>query len=124
MEPLRGNASSLHTEALKIIKGVFPHYGIINDQPIKVGGNTLYLDIYIKELKIAIETDGEQHEKFSKFFHGNAAGFAKSKNNDTLKEQYCLNNGIVLVRFKKNEINKNTILTRINQTIKERNNEQ
>ena len=120
MEEIRGNTSQLHKDALRVVKELFPHHNISNEFPIKIGNNTLYLDIYIKELKIAVETDGEQHQKFNKFFHGDAAGFARAKRNDAMKEEFCKNNNIALVRLTKKEIDKDTLLKKIRLALKER----
>ncbi len=123
MDKLRGNASSLHVNALKIVKEIFPHYGIQNESPIKVRNQTLYLDILIKELNIAIETDGDQHKSFNKFFHGTIAGFLKAKQNDQMKEDYCKDKHIVLVRLNKTELNKETVMLKIKQALKEKSND-
>ena len=124
MNDLRSNASDFHSSVLKLIKETFPDYIIANDKPIKVGNRTLYIDIFIKNLKLAIECDGDQHDSFNKFFHGDAAGFVKSKENDMLKTEYCKYNNITLIRIKyKEQLDKQTLLKKIAKAIKENQND-
>lgn len=95
--------SDLHKKILSLIKECFPKETIREEEPIKIGKKTLYLDIYIPRLNIAIEADGEQHFKFSKFYHADIFAFNKQKNNDKEKEEYCTESGITLVRIKYND---------------------
>ena len=60
------------------------------------------LDIFIPELKLAIEYQGEQHYKSISIF-GGEEGFQKSKKRDMLKKELCLENNISIVYFKYNE---------------------
>jgi len=57
------------------------------------------IDIFIPELKIAIEYDGIQHFVPLDFFGGKLE-FEKRKNQDHLKEQKCKDNGVLLLRLK------------------------
>ena len=64
--------------------------------------NPLRFDFYLPKFNICIEYDGEQHFKSSKFFGGNK----KLKNiqeNDQIKNQYCIDNNIKLIRIKYNQ---------------------
>jgi hypothetical protein len=51
---------------------------------------------------MCIEYDGVQHFKPHIFF-GGENGFKTLKNNDIIKENYCINNNIKLLRIKYNE---------------------
>lgn len=56
-------------------------------------------DFYIPYLpsgKIAIEVNGLQHYKYSKFFHKNRSEFTKAKERDRQKIGYCLAHNIKL----------------------------
>jgi very-short-patch-repair endonuclease len=54
-------------------------------------GNLLYFDFYLPDHRIAIEFDGAQHfTKYGKYF----------LKNDFIKNEYCQNNGIYLIRIK------------------------
>jgi hypothetical protein len=57
----------------------------------------LELDIYYSEYSFVIEVQGEQHEKFNKFFHrGNPNNFTKQQEQDQLKKELCEENQIAL----------------------------
>ena len=65
---------------------------------------TLPFDFYIPSLKIAIEFDGEQHYKIIEWF-GGLEGFVNTKIRDTIKNIYCQQNNIKLIRIPYSEIN-------------------
>lgn len=66
--------------------------------------NELPFDFYIPSKRIAIEFDGEQHFQPLDFFGGIEA-FEKLKQNDKIKNDYCEDNYINLIRIKYDEIN-------------------
>lgn len=96
--------SDLHKKTLALAKKCYPKEKIKEEISIKVGNKTLYIDIYIPRLKLAIEADGVQHSKFNPFFHADINSFNQQKKNDKLKEDYCKEEGITLVRVKYNDI--------------------
>jgi hypothetical protein len=49
----------------------------------------LELDLYCKELGLAIEYNGPQHYKYIEFYHKDPENFEKQKTRDLLKEGYC-----------------------------------
>jgi hypothetical protein len=51
---------------------------------------------------LCIEYDGEQHYKPIKFFGGESS-LLKQKIKDKIKEEYCVNNQINLIRIKHND---------------------
>jgi len=57
----------------------------------------LRFDFFISEYNIVIEYDGMQHYKPIKFFGGEKS-FNLSKIRDNIKNEYCKNNGIKLIR--------------------------
>ncbi len=59
----------------------------------------LELDCYNAKLKLAIETDGEQHRKFVPYFHRTIANFHKQQWRDACKNWNCLIRGITLLRI-------------------------
>ncbi len=70
-------------------------------------------DFYLPELSIAIEFDGMQHYKPIEFFGGEEA-HKKLIAHDIEKNQYCINNNIILFRIPYDELdNIYTILTQI-----------
>lgn len=113
--------SDLHKRTLILVKKCYPQEKIKEEVFIKVGNKNLYIDIYIPKLKIAIENDGQQHFKFSEFFHADVASFNNQKKNDRLKEQYCEENSITLVRVRfDEELNVEKLRNKILNKLKER----
>ena len=64
----------------------------------------LPFDFYIPSIRTCIEFDGEQHYKPLDFF-GGIESFKKLKINDKIKEDYCEDNYINLIRIKYDVIN-------------------
>lgn len=94
------NKSGPHLAARKIIKETFPTFQILEEVPVKISKyEILYLDFYLPLIKTCIEVHGEQHYKFSKFYHINMMGFAKAKKRDENKKQWCLLNNIKYIVF-------------------------
>jgi len=89
------NVSINHRNVKSVLKSLFPHLSIIEELPI----DGLFLDFYIYELSTAIEVDGSQHKKFTKFYHNNYVGYLTAKQNDYKKEQLCDLNNIKLIRI-------------------------
>lgn len=66
-------------------------------EDLKLKGNLRY-DFYLPNLKSCIEYDGEQHFKIIKFFGGEER-YNYTKKSDELKNKYCEENGIKLLRI-------------------------
>ena len=62
----------------------------------------LYFDFYLPDHKMCIEFDGEQHFKPLRIFGGEKA-FHNRKRKDNIKNIYCKENNIELMRIKYNE---------------------
>jgi hypothetical protein len=62
-------------------------------------GYPLQLDRYYPELKLGWEFDGKQHEEFNKYIHKSKKNFDYYKECDKLKEAYCKQRGITLIRI-------------------------
>jgi len=73
--------------------------------------NLLKFDFYLPELNYIIEYDGVQHFESVKIFGGDKK-FEESKIKDTIKNNYCKDNGINLLRIshKENIIDKMNLL--------------
>jgi len=63
---------------------------------------SLPFDFYLPHLKTCIEFDGEQHFRPIGYFGGIEA-FEQNKINDFIKDTYCINNNINLIRIAYNE---------------------
>lgn len=58
----------------------------------------MIFDFYIPEYNLIIEYDGEQHFKSLKFFGGERR-YIKQKEYDTVKNKYCKNKDINIIRI-------------------------
>jgi len=67
--------------------------------------NRLSFDFYLPEHNMCIEFDGKQHFEPVDIF-GGITEFNNRKLRDNVKNKWCLNNNINLIRIKYNEINK------------------
>jgi len=59
----------------------------------------LPFDFYLPEYNICIEYDGEQHYEIINFF-GGETGFSKRQKLDNIKNKYCKDNNINLIRIR------------------------
>jgi len=66
----------------------------------------LRVDFLIPGKKIAIEYDGEQHEKYNSHFHKTRGGFINSLRRDELKDQFLEWNGYKVIRIVEKDLSK------------------
>lgn len=90
------NISQPQSKLRDIIKTIYPTYQIYEEYHL---GERLRLDLFIKDLGIAIEYHGEQHFKFIPFFHRTEREFEEAKQRDILKLEKCEELGICLISF-------------------------
>lgn len=95
--PLIGIGYSREFELLRYVQDLFHGEKIIHRDRKTLKG--LELDIFLPNLKLAFEYQGEQHYKFVKFFHGDYKGFEKQINRDLRTKQKCKELGINLIEF-------------------------
>ena len=91
---------SLYNESLlfNLIRAVFPNYEIVSQySPEWLGRQRI--DIFIKELNIAIEYNGKQHYEPVNYF-GGENGFLKTVHRDNIKKKKCIQNGCRLITVK------------------------
>lgn len=77
----------------------------------------LRFDFYLPDYNCYIEYDGVQHFKYSNNGWNNKKHFEKVKYRDSIKNQYCQNNNIKLIRipyFDFDKIDKDYLLDKIN----------
>jgi very-short-patch-repair endonuclease len=67
-----------------------------------INTKNLYFDFYIKKYNMCIEFDGRQHFENSDYFGGEKE-FMKIKKRDEIKNKFCLDNNIKLIRIMYNE---------------------
>jgi hypothetical protein len=60
----------------------------------------LWLDFYLPHHKLAFEYQGQQHDSFNKFFHGDKDGFKRSLARDERKKLWCQVNDISLIEVR------------------------
>lgn len=66
-------------------------------------GYPLQLDRYYPGLKLGWEFDGKQHEEYNKYIHRSQKNFEYYQECDRLKEKYCKQEGITLIRVAWND---------------------
>ena len=95
-----GSKSSLHLQARDIVRNVFPTMQILEEVTITVRrSESLFLDFYIPLIKTCIEVHGEQHYKYTPFYHPNMLAFLKGQKRDRDKKEWCDINGILYIEL-------------------------
>lgn len=96
--PKVGEGWLAETELFHRVKTYFKDYKVIQHaSPDWLGQQ--HLDIYIPELKVAIEYHGPQHYRPIDHF-GGVEGFEKNQRRDTKKRIMCQSNGVHLIEVK------------------------
>ena len=62
-----------------------------------ITGNNLEIDCFNSDLKLGVEYNGQQHYKYTSFFHRNIDASINQKYRDELKRRMCQENGITLI---------------------------
>lgn len=75
-----------------------PQAVLLEEFPIPA--ERLWLDFYLPHHNLAFEYQGQHHDEFNKFFHGDKQGFVKSQKRDERKRQWCALNSIVLIEVR------------------------
>jgi hypothetical protein len=75
------------------------------DNCLSINYINLRFDFYLPEKNICIEYDGEQHFRVHEYF-GGEEGYKTLKQNDNLKNKFCLKNNIKLIRIPYYDFNK------------------
>ncbi len=109
-----GRGRSKGEETLgNLLHELFPLSGIFHE--FTCPSTRLRLDFFLPSLFLAFEFDGNQHEKFTPHFHKDRIGYAQSQTNDASKEQWCELNNITLVRVVENELDLETLESKIDE---------
>ena len=95
--------SDLHIRARNLLRSMYPTRRILEEVPLP--GIRVFADFYVPHSCAVIEVHGEQHYKYTPFFHGSRFGYATSKANDKLKQEWCEINDIsyIVLPFDKDE---------------------
>lgn len=109
--------SFIETQVLYILDELYPSVPfrqVFTQYYISYKGKKLYFDFFIKKLGVFVEVQGEQHDNYIKYFHGDKEGFLNHKNRDNLKLEYVQYNDFYLAYINYNDdINKSLVLRRI-----------
>lgn len=92
-----GRGSIGQRRIFQLVKEIYPQYSIIWEQ--QIDPINMRFDIFVKELGIAIEVDGSQHNSPNMFFQPNPYDFKKAYLSDEAKNMFCELNGIKLIRL-------------------------
>lgn len=99
----RENASNLHVQARELLHSLFPFYTISEELLLPGVETRLYLDLYIQQLRLAVEANGSQHYNYNYHFFASAKDFRLAQQRDRLKREWCELNNIDLVELPYNE---------------------
>jgi hypothetical protein len=88
-----------HLLARKLIKECFPVEWILEEVPVRVAKQVLYADFLLKSRQIVVEVQGQQHDKFTPFFHETESDFKESKIRDMKKKDWCETNQFTLIEL-------------------------
>lgn len=92
-------------ELTKILERYYGHSNVVTSYhplwAVSDKGALLEYDIAIKDKKILIEYNGEQHYRFTKLFHETKKDFVAQQRRDVLKQELAKEHGykFVVIRF-------------------------
>ena len=97
--PIRGTGSKskIQTRVGEALQKRFKLQTILEEWTIPA--SRMSLDFFLPNIKVACEIQGEQHRKFSKFFHGSIQGFKEQLKRDSEKREWCKMNDIELIEI-------------------------
>jgi len=81
--------------------------------------NTLPFDFYLPEHNLIVEFDGEQHYKVTGRF--GKEGFEKTQKHDQIKNKYCTDNNINIIRLTYDDLNNSLIEWTLDNELNKRN---
>jgi very-short-patch-repair endonuclease len=111
--------SDIQEKCYKLLRLLFPLQKIEQNYYVKYRGGRFYIDFYLPLLGLAIEVDGKQHYERVKHFHRTTFDFQASLYRDRRKEEWAIENGIVLIRLTEEEL-RNLDMERFGRVLHER----
>jgi hypothetical protein len=94
--------SKAQTNVKKFFERYWKTHVVCEEFPVV--GSRMRCDLLNLTKKIAVETHGQQHDKFVPFFHKNRTNFKKSFKRDLTKYNWLEANGFKVVEIFDNEI--------------------
>ncbi|WP_426747462.1 hypothetical protein VZQ01_08305 [Myxococcus faecalis] len=102
-----------------VIRDLFPNYRVLRENSPSWLGR-MRLDIFLPELNLAVEHQGEQHYRPLEVFGGKRA-FAQTKERDALKKRLCDEHGVAVVYVRYDaSISKGAMRQRLQRFLKEK----
>lgn len=101
-----GRGSKHQRHLFLLLKEIYHKYSVVYELFIPSLGQRF--DLFVMELGLALEYDGEQHFKYIEHFHKDTAGYVASKVLDRTKAEFCTDNGIKMVRLRGDVMNYST----------------
>ncbi len=95
-------ASSLEIRFRDLIKPFWKNFLVLFQTRIPM--SLLRIDFLNVNKKIAVEINGRQHSKYTKFFHTNRNGFLQSIKRDMEKLKICEQNNIKLLELEEEDL--------------------
>lgn len=94
----KGESKSKFQKGVKFyLYPLWYHHVVYEEFPVY--GTRYTLDFFNATRKIAIEVQGGQHTKFTKYFQNSEFDFLKQLKNDDTKREFCERNGIKLIEI-------------------------
>ena len=94
--------SKLQKKVKDFLKPYWKNHVCYEEFPVY--GTRMSVDLLNATRKIAIEVNGEQHEKYNKFFHKNRLNYFYSIKRDFNKRKWLERNGYNLIEINYNEV--------------------
>ena len=108
--------SKLANQVYDVLRDIFPQARIFTEHYVNCEGNRLFFDYYLPQYNILVEVQGEQHYKYTPFFHGAPSDYRQAVKRDKLKQNYALANNFTLVIVDYNEdVSREMLLTKISE---------
>ena len=73
-----------------------------------VYGSKMHVDLFDATSFVVYETQGQQHDTYNKFFHGNRVGLGRQIKRDSAKYDWCVANEITYVEIYPEDMPLNT----------------
>lgn len=114
-EPRKSFISSGEKACKTFLESVFKR-PFVKDRPDflrnNITGVNLELDCFNKDLGLAVEYNGQQHYRYTPFFHKNKEAFHNQMYRDETKRRLCREHGVVLIEVPYHVRDIETFLTR------------